>query len=105
MPGMENHAQLDGARYALTDYAELVHPEGAKVLAAYEEDFYAGMPALTVNERGRGKAYYVAGRFEAAFLDALYGKILADAGVPGARAAAGSRSPPARTARRTTPSP
>ena len=82
MPGMENHAQLDGARYALTDYAELVHPEGAKVLAAYEEDFYAGMPALTVNERGRGKAYYVAGRFEDAFLDALYGKILADAGVP-----------------------
>ena len=38
---------------------DLVHPEGAEVLAEYEEDFYAGTPLLTVNEYGDGKAYYV----------------------------------------------
>ncbi|MGI5885588.1 MAG: beta-galactosidase [Candidatus Spyradocola sp.] len=82
MPGMENHATLDGTRYALTDYAELIHPEGAQVLSTYEEDFYAGMPALTVNTRGKGKAYYIAARFSPAFLDAFYGKLLSEEEIP-----------------------
>lgn len=81
MPGMQNSACLDGKSYALTDYAELIHLEGAQALCSYESDFYKGMPALTVNARGKGKAYYVAARFEADFLDALYGRILADKGI------------------------
>jgi beta-galactosidase len=42
-------------------FCERLRPEGgAQVLAAYTQDFYAGEPALTVNEVGAGRAYYVA---------------------------------------------
>lgn len=34
---------------------DLVHSEGAAVVAEYGEDFYKGMPALTVNKFGAGK--------------------------------------------------
>jgi beta-galactosidase len=39
---------------------DIVHLRGAKALGQYESDFYAGKPALTVNEFGNGKAYYFA---------------------------------------------
>jgi beta-galactosidase len=48
--------------HAVKDYCERVHPEGATVLATYQSDFYAGMPALTVNRVGRGAVYYLATR-------------------------------------------
>ncbi len=37
-----------------------IHAESAQVLATYGSDFYAGEPALTMNEFGKGKAYYLA---------------------------------------------
>ena len=43
-----------------------MHPEGAEVLATYESDFYAGMPAVTKNSYGKGHVYYVATQLEAA---------------------------------------
>ena len=42
-------------------------------MAIYEEDFYAGLPAVTVNGYGKGKAYYVAARFGADFMADFYG--------------------------------
>lgn len=45
-----------------------MHPEGAEVLATYESDFYAGMPAVTKNIYGKGHVYYVATQLEAAGL-------------------------------------
>ena len=48
--------------FAVQDYCERVHPEGASVLATYKNDFYASMPALTVNQYGAGRVYYLAGR-------------------------------------------
>ena len=38
----------------------------------YAEDFFAGAPAVTVNQFGEGKAYYVATRFEEDFYKPLY---------------------------------
>ncbi|GAE92233.1 beta-galactosidase [Gracilibacillus boraciitolerans JCM 21714] len=35
-------------------------------------DFYAGRPALTVNNFGEGKAYYIASRNDHAFQQAFY---------------------------------
>jgi len=56
--------------HPVRDYCERVHPEGASVLATYQSDFYAGMPALTVNTHGLGRVYYLAARPAAdAFLD------------------------------------
>ena len=64
----ENVLGLSDA-YEARDYFALIHPEGAKVLATFGHDFYAGRPALTVNEFGEGKAYYVASRNESRFMD------------------------------------
>ena len=48
--------------HPVRDYCERVHLEGAAVLATYKSDFYAGMPALTVNTCGSGRVYYLAAR-------------------------------------------
>lgn len=60
---------------------DLLHLEGAKALAGYGEDFYAGMPALTVNEFGAGKAYYVAADAEEKFLADLCRTLCAQTGI------------------------
>ena len=54
--------EMNGKRYEGKTYCELIHARGATVLATYQSDFYAGMPALTVNTYGKGKAYYQAFR-------------------------------------------
>jgi beta-galactosidase len=48
--------------HPVREYCERVHPEGATVLATFKNDFYAGMPALTVNRHGAGRVYYLAAR-------------------------------------------
>jgi beta-galactosidase len=48
--------------HPVREYCERVHTEGATVLATFKNDFYAGMPALTVNRYGAGRAYYLAAR-------------------------------------------
>jgi beta-galactosidase len=71
---------LNGS-YQFHDYAELVHLESAHMLAAYASDFYAGRPALTVNDHGAGQAYYVAARTDDRFLSDFYDDLLARAGL------------------------
>lgn len=58
----------DGKEYKCNLLCDLMHPEGAEVLATYESDFYAGMPAVTKNIYGKGHVYYVATQLEAAGL-------------------------------------
>ena len=65
-------------RYGVRDFCDLVHAEGARVLATYEGDFYAGRPALTVNQVSRGRAYYLAARPEQRFLDVLTERLAVD---------------------------
>ena len=45
-------------------WCEVVHLEGAKPLATYEGDFFAGRAAVTVNAFGQGAAYYLGTKFE-----------------------------------------
>jgi beta-galactosidase len=61
VPSAGNAIGLSGV-HPVRDYCERVHPEGAVVLATYQTDFYAGMPALTVNTHGLGRVYYMAAR-------------------------------------------
>lgn len=63
------------------DYCELIHAEGAEVLATYASDFYVGRPAATVNSYGKGKAYYFAFRDEGDFTDAMMVKLMSDLGI------------------------
>jgi beta-galactosidase len=56
------------SEYSCGMLCDLVHLEGAKALAVYGKDFYAGRPSLTVNEYGKGKAYYIAADPEEGFV-------------------------------------
>ncbi|MEC0175135.1 beta-galactosidase [Paenibacillus favisporus] len=60
---------------------DLIHAEGAEVLAEYGSDFYKGMPALTVNRFGEGKAYYVATSADSDFMEGFLGAVCAEKGV------------------------
>lgn len=62
-----NHFVYKGKEYPAGMLCDLLHLEKARSLAEYGEDFYQGMPVLTCNEFGMGKAYYVAARSDADF--------------------------------------
>jgi beta-galactosidase len=46
--------------YSCTLWGELIHLEGAQAIARFASDYYANSPALTVNQYGQGRAYYLA---------------------------------------------
>jgi beta-galactosidase len=48
---------------------DIIHTEGAKVIANYADDFYAGTPALCRNSYGKGQVWYFGSRPEAEFLE------------------------------------
>ena len=73
-----NTVQTPFGNVKAVDYCELLHAEGAEVIATYASDFYAGMPAATVNRYGKGKAYYFAFRDTGDFTDAMMEKLLND---------------------------
>lgn len=67
----ENRLGLVGT-YEARIFCDLIHAEGAEVLATYDTDFYKGMPALTCNQFGKGEAYYIAFRNNEAFVTEFY---------------------------------
>lgn len=80
-PGEKNSVKLGDEEYAATDYCELIHTNTAKALAVYSQDFYSGMPALTVNKYGKGRAYYQAFRDEGEFTDRLVSQLLKECSI------------------------
>ena len=62
--------------YDAIDYCEIVHATTAKILATYQEDFYKDMPALTCNDYGKGKAYYIAFRDTGKFTEDFYAELI-----------------------------
>jgi len=71
VPAKKNDLGLSG-RFGARQWCDLVHAEGAKVLATYGGEFYKGRPALTVNAFRKGKAYYIASRNDGRFHDQFY---------------------------------
>ncbi|MDR0314031.1 MAG: beta-galactosidase [Treponema sp.] len=67
-PGEANSIKWKAKTYKAFDLCELIHAEGAKVLGTYGSDFYAGRPALTMNQYGKGRAYHIAARTGRDFL-------------------------------------
>jgi beta-galactosidase len=72
--------RLSGA-YDCAVICDLVNLEGARPLAVYGDDFYAGRPALTVNTYGQGQAYYLSGDAGADFLAAFLGTLCDERGI------------------------
>lgn len=90
-----NPLNLTGV-FEIHELCERIHVEGAEVIGVYQQDFYAGEPVLTVNELGKGKAYYLAARVsDSAFYDELYERLVQEAGV---RRALDAMLPPGVTA-------
>lgn len=87
LPGQQNQmvirgpkGQLEGT-YDCGILCDVIHAEGAEVVAEYGSDYYQGMPSLTVNGFGQGKAWYVATSPEPKFLRDLMQTICSDHGI------------------------
>jgi len=50
---------------------DIIHTEGAEVIANYAQDFYAGTPAICRNNFGKGQVWYLGSRAETALIDRL----------------------------------
>lgn len=72
----EAYGDLQG-EYGCGMLCDLLHSEGAEVIAEYGDDFYKGMPVVTRNTFGQGEAWYVASDPEDRFLDDLLGQLAA----------------------------
>ena len=86
-PGMQNGivvseplGPLQG-QYRCNLWCDVVIPEGARVLATFGEDYYRGCPCLTSNQRGSGRAFYLATRPETRFLTDFFQGLLQELGV------------------------
>ncbi len=80
-PHWSNSFIYKDKEYPVTGICALVHAETAKVLAEYQEDFYQGMPAVTENTYGKGRAYYFAAESDGVFLRAVYQELMNSAGI------------------------
>lgn len=74
VPSQSNGLSFSGT-YEARHFCDLIHSEGAEVLATYGNQFYAGRPALTCNHFGAGKAYYMASRNDERFQTDFYGAL------------------------------
>jgi beta-galactosidase len=66
MPGQTNRVRFTGARRAAVacrQWCEVLRLEGAKPLAAFERDFFAGRAAVARHAFGRGTAFYLGTTF------------------------------------------
>lgn len=85
-PGGENIMRMNGLagfknNYDCSVWCDVIHSTGAKVLATFENDYYAGKPCLTENQFGKGKAYYVGTRPNENFMKDFFAKILNEQGI------------------------
>ncbi len=83
-PAESNHLVFDKAfgelngSYHCGTLCDRIHTEGAQVLATYGENFYVGEAALTVNDFGKGRAYYLATVPESAALSGILAQLCAE---------------------------
>lgn len=82
-PGQGNCFRLGagGAMHRCQTWCDLLHPEGADVLATYTEDFFAGRPAFTRHAFGSGRAYHLGTEPDDAGLTAILDDVCLAAGV------------------------
>lgn len=74
-PEEKNILTYGGKKFTIKDYCSVVETKEAKAQAYYQNDFYCGLPAVTVNEYGRGRAWFLGARTERDFLEEFYGRI------------------------------
>ncbi len=60
---------------------DVVHAEGAEVLAVYGTEYYKGIPCLTENSFGKGKGVYLASKPEEELLRAIFRRYCDEKGI------------------------
>lgn len=74
--GFFNTTTSQNTTFSVHEICDVVHVETAKSLATYGNDFYIGMPAVTVNSYEKGSAYYIAFRNKDDFQDLFYSELI-----------------------------
>lgn len=69
-------------KYSCDTYCDLIKLTTAEPLAVYGDDFYKGSPAVTVNNYGRGRAYYIAADMQKEFYYDLFKYIVSQNDIP-----------------------
>lgn len=81
-PGQTNEVNFaDGTKATCNLVCDLIHLEHAESLLTYGNDFYAGSPAVTRNEYGKGSVYYMGTRLEKKGLDRILSRLTEEAEV------------------------
>lgn len=76
LPGQSVKIKIGDQDYDAHLMCDLIHPQGANVLASYDSEFYAGTAAFTENQYGLGTAWYIGSRLEHAGLSKLIDYII-----------------------------
>lgn len=71
----------DNHQFECSLWGEVIHLKEAQPIARFEQDYYAGGPAVTRNEFGKGKAFYVATVPEQSGMDWLIAQVCTSAGI------------------------
>jgi beta-galactosidase len=74
-------AGVRGAPVTAGHWCDVVHLEGARAVATYTQDFFAGRAAVTVHAHGDGHACYLGTKLERAGLDRVLDAVCATAAV------------------------
>lgn len=82
LTGHTRKLRFDGEGCA-TAWCDILHPTTAQVIAHYDEDYYAGQPAVTLNAVGTGQVIYAGTIGDAAFVRSLVSHVCLLAGVSG----------------------
>ncbi|WP_246050127.1 beta-galactosidase trimerization domain-containing protein [Aquibacillus sediminis] len=76
----QDRGNLSGS-YSCNLLFDLIHSEDAELISKDRSDFYKGMPVLTANTFGKGKAWYVSSSADGEFLTDFLSTVCDDAGV------------------------
>lgn len=80
-PSEVRHIKYNGRQYTAKDYCAQIELDTAIMVATYEDDFYAGNPALAINTFGAGRAYFIASRNERKFHADFYSQLVEELGI------------------------
>jgi beta-galactosidase len=72
---------LVGQRMPVETWCDILQPTSAEVLAYYEQDYYAGKPAITRNSFGTGQAIYLGAFGTDLLYEAMLGWIFQEKGI------------------------
>jgi beta-galactosidase len=78
---MKKEIGVLSGEYTCTMLYDLIHSEGAEVIAEYGDDFYKGRPVVTANSFGSGQAWYIASSPDQDFLHGLLSYLCAEKGI------------------------